>query len=604
MNNEKSLKHILVRTAAAAAVATVLAGAAIQASAGAVARVAQPPYTTTTTVTASPSKLVSGQGVTFTATVKASPRSAPTPYGSVTFSITGGGGYSGSCDGANPATLSSGTAQCAISGGLPAASSPFTVSASYTDSTDTNFVSSGGTLSQSVSPGATSTSVTSSSNPAVAGQPLDFVATVGITSPATGSLSGSVTFAGVTCDDGNTVAISGDMATCPVSAGLTVGTYDVTASYGSDPNFNGSTSKKLVQNVDKATATVVLSATPDNCSGNVCQVSAGGAVSFTATVSSNSPSTGTPTGSVVFTIVPAGAKTSKSDLTCDNGNTVPLSGVPGSDTATCNFANGLPASVYYTITATLSDPNYTGTSGTLYEESGLLSTDTSASHPTGITAGETFNITATVTALGPPTSLPPTGDIEITLCGANDNGGNGCQGTPEPVDPSTGQAVLTVGGGEFPGQYDVYAVYLGDSNYLPSSAGHSVMDVGLAPTSIAVVSENPSISGDGVALTAEVTAANGSAGSTLVGPPSGTVTFTITDPDNNTYSCASGNTVTLDSGADDEGVAQCYLPPGELNDLNEPNGDTDYTVTVSYPSDGDFRASQTIYTQTVVPPPS
>lgn len=602
MNNDKSLKRILVRTAVAAAVATVVAGAAIQASAGAVA---QPPFSTSTTVTASPAKLVSGQAVVFTATVKATPRAAGTPYGSVTFSVTGGGGYVGSCAQANPVTLSSGTAQCSISGGLPASSSPFTVTADYLDTTDNNYIASDGMLSQTVSPGATSTSVTSSSNPAVAGQPLDFVATVGITSPATGTLSGSVTFAGVTCDGGNTIGISGYMAECSLSAGLATGTYDVTASYGSDPNFNGSTSKKLVQNVGKATATVVLSATPDNCNGDVCSVSAGGAVSFTATVTSNSPSTGTPDGSVVFTIAPAGAKSSKSDLTCDDGNTVPLSGVPGSDTATCSFANGLPASVYYTVTATLSDPDYTGTSGTLYETSGQLSTNTTVSHPTGITAGETFNVTATVTALGPPSSLAPTGDIEITLCGSNDNGGNGCQGTPEPVDPSTGQAVLTVGGGEFPGTYDVYADYLGDSNYLPSSAGHTTMRVDQAPTAIAVVSsENPSVSGDPVALTAEVTAADGSAGSTLVGPPSGTVTFTITDPDNNTYTCAGGNTVTLDNGQNDEGVAQCYLPPGTLNDPNGPSGDTDYTVTVSYPSDGNFKSSETIYTQVVVPPTS
>jgi large repetitive protein len=602
-NSKSSLKRILVRGAVAAAAVTAVAGAAIQASAGAVA---QPPFTTSTTVTAKPSTLVSGEAVVFTATVKATPRAAGTPYGTVTFSVTGGGGYVGSCAGANPATLSSGTAQCSITGGLPASSSPFTVTANYADNTDTNYKVSSGTLNQTVSLGATATSVTSSSNPAVAGQPLDFDATVGIDSPATGTLTGSVTFTGVTCDGGNTVPVSGDLASCSVSAGLTAdgSPYDVTASYGSDPSFSGSTSKKLVQDVDKATATIVLSATPNDCSGNVCTVSAGAAVSFTATVTSNSPSTGTPDGSVVFSVLPAGGKT-KDEVPCDGGSTVPLSGVPGSDTATCNISEGLPAKVYYTVTATLSDPNYTGSSGTLYETSGQLSTDTTLSHPSGITAGETFNVTATVTAVGPPGSLAPTGDIEISVCGGNDNGDNGCQGTPEPVDPSTGQAVLTVGGGEFPGGYQVYANYLGDPNYLPSTARHSAMLIGLAPTAIAVVSsENPSNSGDGVALTAEVTATNGSAGSTLVGPPTGSVTFTITDPDDNTYSCEGGNTVTLDQGQYDEGVAQCYLPPGELNDLSLPDGDTDYTVNVSYPSDGDFGSSHTNYTQVVVRAPS
>ncbi|MGB7050864.1 MAG: hypothetical protein WBG41_04790, partial [Acidimicrobiales bacterium] len=107
---------------------------------------------------------------------------------------------------------------------------------------------------------------------------------------------------------------------------------------------------------------------------------------------------------------------------------------------------------------------------------------------------------------------------------------------------------------------------------------------------------------DPVSLTAEVTAADGSAGSTLVGPPTGSVTFTITDPNNNTYTCENGNTVPLDNGAYDEGIAQCYLPSGTLNDLNLPDGDTNYTVSVNYPNDGDFQSSHLDYTQEVVPP--
>ena len=348
----------------------------------------------------------------------------------------------------------------------------------------------------------------------------------------------------------------------------------------------------------------MLSATPNDCSGDVCTVPAGTPVSFTGTVTANGPSTGTPTGSLVFSVVPAGGK-AKNPETCDGGNTQPLSGVSGDDTATCSFSAGLPATVYYSVTATLSDPNYTGASATLYETSGELGTDTSVSHPSGVTAGETFNVTATVTAVGPPSSLPPTGNVDISVCGENSNGDDGCQGALEPVDPNTGLAVLSVGGGEYPGQYDVYAEYEGDSNYQPSTAKKESMHIDLAPTAIAVVSsENPSNSGDAVSLTAEVTATDGSAGSTLVGPPTGEVTFTITDPNNGTYQCADGNTVELDNGPYDEGVAQCYLPPGTLTNLNGPDGDTDYTVSVSYPSDGDFTSSHLNYTQVVVQPPS
>jgi hypothetical protein len=63
----------------------------------------------------------------------------------------------------------------------------------------------------------------------------------------------------------------------------------------------------------------------------------------------------------------------------------------------------------------------------------------------------------------------------------------------------------------------------------------------LAPTTIAIQSsENPSIDGDAVTLTATITAANGGANSTLVGPPTGNLDFTITGP-SGTYTCQDGN---------------------------------------------------------------
>lgn len=592
----------LLGPVAAAAVVGVLGGGLLLP--GAAVAAAKPPFATTTTVTASPHSVVTGEAVTFTATVKQSPKTAPQPYGQVVFTVTGGGGFVGTCDSGNTVTLSAGTAHCSFGGGLPAASSPYTVSAAYTDTTDSNYQPSNGSLDEAVASGATTTSVTSSSNPSVSGQPVTFVATVAIQAPAVGALSGSVTFNGVTCDGGNTVSVSGDTASCSISSGLQASgsPYTVTATYGNDPNFVGGTSPKLKQVVDQGGATVVLSANPNDCSGDVCTVPAGSPVSFTGTVTSNGPSTGTPTGSLVFTVLPAGQTKGSHSLTCDGGNTVALSGVPGNDTATCSFAAGLPSSVYYTITATLAGPEYSGSSAALYETSGQLSTDTQVSRPGGITAGETFDVTATVTPVDPPSSLSPTGYAEITVCGPNDNGNNGCQGTPEPVDAS-GVATLVVGGGEYPGDYVVSARYEGDQNYLPSTAKSETMHIGLAPTSITVVSsENPSVDGDPVSLLAEVTADNGSSGSTLVGPPSGSVTFTITDPNGNTYSCQNGNTVPLDNGQYDEGVAQCYLPPGTLTNLNGPDGSTDYTVHVTYPNDGDFGGSQVHYTQTVVPP--
>jgi hypothetical protein len=296
----------------------------------------------------------------------------------------------------------------------------------------------------------------------------------------------------------------------------------------------------------------------------------------------------------VFSIIPAGKKASQS-LQCDGGNTVALS----ADQASCTFGNGLPAVVYYTVTATLVDPNYQSASATLYENTSLLSTDTSVTVGKGLTAGETFPVTATVTPLS-SSSNPPTGGVDITVCGENSNGGNGCQGAIEPVAPD-GTAVLSVGGGEFPGNYSAFATYVGDQNYLGSSAKKHPFNVTQAPTTIAIQSSaNPSEDGSAVTLTATITAANGGADSTLVGPPTGNLVFTITSGAGS-FTCQGGNSISLDNGQADEDVAQCYLPPGTLTDPAAPSGNTNYTVRVDYSSDGDFLSSHAVVTQVVVP---
>lgn len=593
MNNDRSMNPLrwLGRLAAAGGVTSLLLGAVLVLPAGAVP---PPPYTTTTVVTSSVPTPVTGEPVVFTATVKPAKKSEPTPLGTVVFTVTASDSSTVNCDAGDSVSLSGGTAQCSVSGGLLASLSPYTVSATYTDTVDSNDIGSTGSANVTVDPGKTTTQLTSSSNPSVTDQALVFTAAVSIDAPATGSLSGSVTFGGVTCDDGNTVPVSGGLAQCPVSGGLTVtgSPYTVTASYGSDPNFADS-STQLKQKVTPAGATVVLASTPNTCSGNLCTTSSGTPLTFTATASGEY---GTPTGDISFLVIPAGKETKdKNSLTCDGGsNLIPLSG----GQATCSFSDGLPATVYYTVTATLVDPNYESASATLYENTTLLSTDTSVSDPKGFTTGVTFPVTATVTAIG-STSEVPTGDVEITVCGANDNGASGCQGAPEPLG-SNGQATLDVAGGEFPGSYQVYATYLGDQNFLGSTAKKKGFTVAEGPTTITVTSsENPSLPGDPVVLVASITAPG--ANSTLVGPPTGSLTFTITDPNSNTYTCAGGNVISLDNGSSDEDVAECYLPPGTLTDPAAPTGNTAYTVAVSYPGDGNYRPTHVTYTQLVVP---
>ena len=556
------------------------------------------PRATTVTVTSTPAAPVTGQPVTLNAKVGSG---SPTkiPVGQVEFTITGSDTVTTvSCDAGNIVTLAGGLASCAVSGGLLASLAPYSVSVAYTDTVDANYLPSTGARSQAVNPGATTTAVTSSSNPSTTGQGVTFVANVNITSPAVGALTGAVTFAGVTCDGGsNTIPVSGGIAQCAVSGGLTAAgsPYLVSGTYGGDPNFKTSTSAKVKQVTSPAAATVVLSTTPNLCTGDVCSSSPGVPVSFTATANSTGTDggTGVPNGPVVFSIVAAGTKNYQS---CSGGsNTIALVG----GSATCSLANGLPASVYYIVKATLADPNYSGASATLYLNASLWSTTISVSVPKRVVAGQTFAVTATVTpATGYSGTATVGGYANITVCGSNSNGSDGCQGGAAEV--VNGTASITVGGGEYPGSYRYFAVYSGDSNFYGSTAKKGLMSVGKSGVSIGLTEPYGFVSVDGapVGITATLTTENGSVGSTLVGPPTGTVTFTITGP-NGPVSCDGGNVVQWGTlPGQSEGAVTCYISGG-LALVAPPQ--TNYTVQVAYSGDSDYGAGSAKVTQVVVP---
>lgn len=101
---------------------------------------------------------------------------------------------------------------------------------------------------------ATTAAVESSANPSTYGQPVTFTATVSGTG---GTPTGSVRFDA----DGDTACAAaplvGGVATCATSA-LSAGTHTITATYGGDSTFNGSTGT-LTQEVSKATPTLTTS---------------------------------------------------------------------------------------------------------------------------------------------------------------------------------------------------------------------------------------------------------------------------------------------------------------------------------------------------------
>jgi hypothetical protein len=138
---------------------------------------------------------------------------------------------------------------------------------------------------------ATTTTLTSSPNPAKQGVAVTFTATVVTT--GTNPPTGTVTF-----NDGTTALGTGTLstvggfqvATFTIST-LAVGTHSITAVYGGDANNAGSTSAVLTQTITVVTTTTTLASSPN-------PANAGAAVTFTATVTTSG--TNPPTGTVTF----------------------------------------------------------------------------------------------------------------------------------------------------------------------------------------------------------------------------------------------------------------------------------------------------------------
>jgi hypothetical protein len=184
----------------------------------------------TVAVTSSLNPSMSGQSVTFTATVSTS---AGVPTGNVTFK-----------DGATvlgTGTLSSGTAALST-----AALAIGTHSITATYSGDSNFAASiSPVLVQTISQTATTTTITSSLNPSEIGKSVTFTASV---SSASGVPTGIVAFkdgAGVL----GTATLSGGMAALSTSS-LTLGSHNITANYVGVANFAASVSGTLIQAVN------------------------------------------------------------------------------------------------------------------------------------------------------------------------------------------------------------------------------------------------------------------------------------------------------------------------------------------------------------------
>jgi hypothetical protein len=226
-----------------------------------------------------------GDSVTFTATVSAVAPASGAPTGTVTFTDA--------TDPSNPVTL--GTAPLGSNGQATFATSALvvgnhTIEATY--SGDSVFLGSNApALNQVVQTAASTTTISSNSNPVTFGVSVTFTATV-TGKPGIAAPTGMVTF-----KDGNTIlatkTLGNNGQATFVTDSLTAGAHTITANYGGDNNYPGS-SGSLAQTVQKDSTSVILVS-------NNNPANQGETVTFTASVRANAPfSEQTPTGVVTF----------------------------------------------------------------------------------------------------------------------------------------------------------------------------------------------------------------------------------------------------------------------------------------------------------------
>lgn len=151
-------------------------------------------------------------------------------------------------------------------------------------------------LTFTLAPAATTTSVSSSANPSVFGQPVTFTATV--STAGLGTPTGNVQFFDGATPIGGPVALNGSGQAQVMTSTLSVGNHTITANYAGDvPNGFTASSGSLAggQQVNAANTTTVIGSSQNPSSTNQN-------VTFTATVSAQAPSAATvgANGTVTF----------------------------------------------------------------------------------------------------------------------------------------------------------------------------------------------------------------------------------------------------------------------------------------------------------------
>ncbi len=464
---------------------------------------------TTTSLASSANPASAGSPVTLTAQITGS---GVLPTGSVTFQdgsvVLGTASVAGSVATLTTAALSPGQ---------------HVLLAIYAGDTN-HLTSTSNPLLQSVNQH-TSTVLTSSANPAVAGAPITFAVSVsnGATTPPTGSVSlldGSTTLA--------TAVLGGTGSATFTLSNLAVGQHMLTAVYSGDPQNGPATSNPVAETIQQGASSVAL------------------------TSSANPALIGAPV-TLSVAVTGTGSQTSGNVVIKDGATvlaTVALDAHGFATTTTSNLAAGT-----HTLTATYAgDANHpSAQSLPLVELIDQATTIALTSNNNPSLGGTPVVFTATIVVT---TGVPVTGTV-VFHDGSNVLGSG-------PISAS-GVATFTTSA-LTPGQHGITATYTGDSLNQASPVAGLVQTVSTVSTVTTLASTaNPAIFGSPLTLTAQISGTGV--------PPTGSVTF----QDGST----SLGTGTVTNGA--ATLTTSSLGPGQHVLVAIYNGDTDHVTSTSTP---------------------
>lgn len=424
--------------------------------------------TTTTSVSCTPDPVGVSQPTTCTATVTDTGGTVMTPItGAVTFTTSGSGSFTG-----NPCTLSGAgnPASCSVTF-TPTSAGTHTITGSYGG--DANHTGSSGMYSLTVKR-VTLTTVTCSETPLVVNEQAICTVTVDDTSTGTPSTpTGTVTFSSSPPSEGSfssTTCTLNAVGQCTVnytpSSGDTA-THTITASYGGDSNFLGS-SDTFDQAVVKRAADVELSCTPSNVFINqmiACTVN----VVDDTTVGTSA----IPTGSVSFDDGGKAGTFSAAGCTLSSGtcsvNYTPAAGDAGTGFDTTTITATYGGSLVH---QTSSDTQQLTVNLRPSETSVDCLSDDSGNHET-LFVNETATCTVTVKDNGPSPLSAPTGSVTITTSlGGSPFSSNTCGALTTGSGQSTCTFKYTRTSLALDGDFDtIGAIYNGSTTFAPSAGG-------------------------------------------------------------------------------------------------------------------------------------